>query len=290
MSARPASFAVVPVVLALLVLVAAARPARAEHVRVAVVGFTGDLPGPELAELAQSVRGSLSRQANKDVLAVVPREEMAAVYRVRGAPCRPDDVPCIVEASEAWGGRLFVRGVVRTTSEGVIIGATLESVRGILVAAAQTPAATQRDIGTAVPVLVRELLDGERAYRERMVQAPPAVPEVRAPAANVVEPTQSAPAPAGRCRGVALQDGAVPGEIFVEDLGMRFESSPAAARQLHWRYRWERVSRVADMKAAGSPAITLESATRDKLVVSFASAAERDSCYALIAARRKPLK
>lgn len=273
-----------------LVVLAAAPVARAEPVRVAVVGFTGDLPGPALAELAQSVRASLERQANKDVLAVVSREEMGIVYRLRGAPCRPDDLGCVVEASDAWGGRLFVRGVVRTTSEGIIIGATLESVRMTLVAAAQTPAATAREIGTAVPVLVRELLDGEKAYRERMLAAAPA-PLAAGPLDPASAELTAAPAqPARRCRAVALQEGAVPGELFVEDEGLRFESSPAAARQLHWRYRWDRVARVDDTRAAGSPALSLESTTKDKLVVSFTGAAERDSCFALIAARRKPVK
>jgi hypothetical protein len=252
-----------------------ATGARAEPVRVAVVGFTGDVSAQELTELAQSVRASMSRQVNADVLAVVTREEMTLVYTQRGAPCRPDDMPCIVEASDAWSGRLFVRGVVRKTSEGIIVGATLESVRGILVAAAQTPVATSRDIGTAVPLLVRELLDGEKAYRERMLAqhgAPPA--------------TTSAPATV-RCKAVALQDGAVPGELFVEDAGLRFESSAASERRLAWRYGWERVARADGGKTAGGPGLTLEATTKDRLVLTFATPAERDACVDAVNAMRK---
>jgi hypothetical protein len=274
-------------------LACAAGPSRAaepEAVRLAVVGFTGDLSAAALTELSQSVRASLTRQAPKEVLAVVSREEMALVYQQRGAPCRPDDVPCVVEASGAWNGRLFVRGVVRTTSEGIIIGATLESVRGILVAAAQTPAATDRDIGTAVPVLVRELLDGEKAYRERIAVAP-AAREGAAREGATREEAARAPLPPGRCNAVALVrspdgGGAIPGEIHVEDGGLRFESTAAAATQLHWGKPWERLTKVEQSQAAGSPTIAFEAQARDNLVLSFANRAERDACFAVIAARR----
>src|SRR4051812_29390143 len=149
----------------LLLVALFASAAHADPVRVAVVGFTGDIPPQDLTELSASIRGSLSRQADAKALVVVTREEMALVYNQRGAPCRPDDVPCIAEASDAWQGRLFVRGVVRKSSDGFIVGATLESVRGALVATAQTPPYQKYDRDIVVPLLVRELLNGERAYR-----------------------------------------------------------------------------------------------------------------------------
>src|SRR6476661_5646436 len=102
--------------LTMLCAIAFAHVAHAEAVRVAVVGFTVDLSAQELTDLAASIRGSLSRQADPKTLVVVTREEMALVYSQRGAPCRPDDVACIVDASDAWQGRLFVRGVVRKAS------------------------------------------------------------------------------------------------------------------------------------------------------------------------------
>lgn len=260
--------------------------ARADPVRVAVVGFTGDLTPQELTDLAANIRASLSRQADPTALVVVTREEMGRVYQQRGAACHPDDFGCIAEASEAWQGRLFVRGVVRKTSEGVVVGATLESVRNMLVAASQTPPSPKWDMGVVVPFLVRELLDGEKAHRARVKMA---VAGVNGPGSGA-RGSDGAGASAGAvtCKCLAIESTAVAGAIEADDEGLRFESAPTAEK-LQWRYGWDRVAKVEAASHGANPAIRLSSTTGDALTVFFSLGDERDRCLAGIARKRAPL-
>lgn len=252
-----------PLAVLVVLAIAAAARAHADPVRVAVVGFTGDLSGQELTDLAASIRGSLSRQADPKALIVVTREEMGLVYRQRGAPCRPDEVGCIVEASDAWQARLFIRGVVRRTSDGVIVGATLESVRGVLVATSQTPPSQKLDIDVAVPVLVRELLQGEKAYRARMT---PAESDVH-------------------CKCLAIKATAIAGEIVADDRGLRFDVAPGAGT-VSWRYPWDGIAKIEPASHGVNPAMTLLSSTNDTLTVYFNLGDDRDACLAGIARKR----
>ncbi len=235
--------------------------------RVAVVGFTGDITAQELSDLSVAVRGALEKLADPKALAVVTREEMALVYRQRGSPCRPDDVTCVVAASDQWAGRLFVRGVVRKTGDGVIVGATLESVRGVLVATAQTPPAPTWDMGVAVPALVRELVAGEEAYRERMAAAAAA----RAPV---------------RCACVAAGATPVAGQLIANERGLVFESAPASRARRAWRYAWAQVAKVAAARAGEAPAVALESTTKDALTLTFEAGDARDRCLAAVDKKR----
>ena len=231
-----------------------ASGARAEPVRVAVVGFTGDLSSPELTDLAVNIRGSLSRQADPKTLIVVTRDEMGQVYRERGGPCRPDDVPCIVEASDMWQGRLFLRGV--------------------LVATSQTPPSTKWDMGVAVSILVRELLDGEKAFRTRMNAGVTAA----AAAAGDAGPVQ--------CKCLAIQNTAVAGQLVADDTGLRFEAAPASAVKYQWRYGWAKVAKVEPAQHGVNPAIHLVSATNDDVTVYFNLGDDRDKCLASLGKKR----
>ena len=280
---RVGSRAMLVVAVALVVAAASssrADPGRADPVRIAVVGFAGDMPGPALTDLASNVRGSMSRQADPKALIVVSREEMAAVYQQRGGACRPDDMQCVIEASDAWAGRLFVRGVVRTTSEGVIIGATLESVRGMLVAAAQTPPVNMRDLGTSVPILVRDLLNGERAYRERVQKSAP----------PLVASADGAPAPPPgpvHCKCLAILSTYVAGELVADDAGLRFDAAPTSAVKVQWRYAWDHVGKIEPASHGVNPALSLASTSNDAIVVYFNLGNDRDKCLAGINGKRR---
>lgn len=260
-------------------------------VKVAVVGFSGDMDPLSLSELAVSVRGSLQRQANPRVLAVVSREEMAAVYNVRGGACPPQDLACIVASSEIWAGRLFIRGVVKRAPAGIIVDARLESVRGFIVATAATPVVSGTDVDVAVPMLVRELLDGERKYREaataRVKHPAEAVEDWSAPVGGSGG-TSSKPGAAEpvKCRSLAIQATYVPGDLVVADEGLHFESSPTSAAKLKWKYGWEKVGDVKATAHGANPALTLTAKNGDELVVYFNIGSERNTCLAHIERRR----
>lgn len=281
--------------LSLFVTALLSSSAAVAQVKVAVVGFTGDLDVTSLSTLAGDIRASLQRQVDPKVLIVVSREEMATIYQMRGAPCRPDDVPCIVEASELWGGRLFIRGVVRKTSEGIIVGATLESVRGILVAAAQTPVAKGRDVAVAVPILVRELLDGEKAYRQRMASQPRhpgavADDESESVAVGPSPAATTGPIPPAKCKCLAIAQSYVAGELVVDDNGLRFDSDPKAGHKLRWRYAWDKIGTVRPTAHGANPALALTAKNGDELVVYFNLGNDRNTCLGHIEQRRSALK
>lgn len=271
-----------------------AAPAAAQ-VKVAVVGFTGDLDGAALSELAGDIRASLQRQVDPKVLIVVSRDEMGAIYQMKGGPCRPDDFQCIVEASELWGGRLFIRGVVRSTSEGIVASATLESVRGVLVAASQTPLAKGKDVAVAVPILVRELLDGESAYRKRMATQPRHPSEVRddsesststAPAVTV----QTGPLPPVKCKCLAIASSYVAGELVIDDKGISFDDDPKAGHKLTWRYGWAKIGDVQPTAHGANPALTVKANNGDELVVYFNLGNDRNACLGHINQRKSNLR
>jgi hypothetical protein len=243
--------------------------------RVAVVGFTGDIRAQDLTELAASVRASLSRQADPKFLVVVTREEMALVYNQRGAPCRPDDVACIIDASEAWQGVLFVRGVVRKASDGVIVGATLEGVHGALVATAQTPPATKYDMNVAVPILVRELLDGEKAYRTQSIKA--------------AQGTDAASTGPVKCKCTAVGATAINGELVADDAGLRFDAAADSVAKLAWHHRWIEVAATDAVDHGANPALKLTStSSKDaSLVVFFPPGDVRDGCLNAIALKKR---
>lgn len=289
---RPSNIFVVIALLPVLLLWSSSAVAQ---VKVAVVGFTGDLDAAALSTLAQDVRASLQRQVDPKVLMVVSRDEMAAIYQMKGGACRPDDIACIVEASELWGGRLFVRGVVRSTSEGIVASATLESVRGVLVAAAQTPLAKGKDVAVAVPILVRELLDGEKAYRARMatqVRHPGDVNEDRRPPANAGSAgvTVAGPLPPIACKCLAIAAHDVAGELIVDDKGLHFDDDPKAGHKLTWRYSWEKIAGVQATAHGANPALTLRAKNGDELVVYFNLGNDRKACLGHINQRRSALK
>jgi hypothetical protein len=282
------------VALTLTLTLALSGPAAAQ-VKVAVVGFTGDLDGPALSTLAGDIRASLQRQVDPKVLIVVSREEMAAIYQMKGGPCRPDDFTCIVEASELWGGRLFIRGVVRSTSDGIVASATLESVRGVLVAAAQTPLAKGKDVAVAVPILVRELLDGEKAYRQRMATQPRHPGEVRdesasgtssAPAVSVV----TGPLPPVKCKCLAIASSYVAGELVIDDKGLHFDDDPKAGHKLTWRYGWDKITDVQPTAHGANPALTMKAKNGDELVVYFNLGNDRNACLGHINQRKSNLR
>lgn len=275
-----------------------AAPAAAQ-VKIAVVGFTGDLDGPALSQLAVDIRASLQRQVDPKLFIVVSREEMGAIYQMKGGPCRPDDFQCIVEASELWGGRLFIRGVVRSTSDGIVASATLESVRGILVAAAQTPLAKGKDVAVAVPILVRELLDGEKAYRKRaatQVRHPGDVNDgastgsssgtSSAPAVTVV----SGPLPPVKCKCLAIASSYVAGELIVDDNGIHFDDDPKAGHKLTWRYSWAKIKDVQPTAHGANPALTMKATNGDELVVYFNLGNDRNACLGHINQRKSNLR
>lgn len=272
-----------------------AAPAAAQ-VKIAVVGFTGDLDGAALSQLAVDIRTSLQRQVDPKLFIVVSREEMGAIYQMKGGPCRPDDFTCIVEASELWGGRLFIRGVVRSTSEGIVASATLESVRGVLVAAAQTPLAKGKDVAVAVPILVRELLDGEKAYRKRAattVRHPGDVNDggstsstSTAPAVTVV----SGPLPPVKCKCLAIAASYVAGELVVDDKGLHFDDDPKAGHKLTWRYGWDKISDVQPTAHGANPALTMKAKNGDELVVYFNLGNDRNACLGHINQRKSNLR
>ena len=258
-------------------------------VKVAVVGFSGDMTQLALSELAVSVRGSLQRQANPQVLAIVSREEMAAVYNLRGGACPPQDVPCIIASSEIWAGRLFIRGVVKDAPGGMVVDARLESVRGFIVATALTPLLSRtdggRELDVAMPVLVRALLDGERKYREG------ASGRVKHPAEANDEVAWSAPsderaAEPARCKCLAIQSTYVPGELVVAADNLRFESSAKSATKLKWTYGWQKVLGVEATAHGTNPALTLTAKNGDALVVYFNLGSDRNNCLAHIERRR----
>lgn len=253
-------------------------------VKVAVVGFAGELDPPALSGLAVSVRGSLQRQANPKVLAVVSREEMAAVYDVRGGACPPQDLPCIVASSELWAGRLFIRGLVKRAPGGIVVSARLESVRGFVVAVAETPPVSGTDVEVAVPMLVRELLDGERKYREG------AAARVKHPAEVNDELAWDAPASQPgpmKCKCLAIQSTYVAGELLVAADGLRFESADVGGAKLAWRYRWENVGAVTPTAHGANPALTLTAKNGDALVVYFNLGSERNTCLGHIERSRR---
>lgn len=285
--------------IAIALSLAVALPAAAQ-VKVAVVGFTGDLDGQALSALAGDIRASLQRQVDPKVLIVVSREEMGAIYQMKGGPCRPDDVQCIVEASELWGGRLFIRGVVRSTSEGIVASATLESVRGVLVAAAQTPLAKGNDVAVAVPILVRELLDGEKAYRQRMATQARHPGDVRdesasgasgsgtstAPAVTV----QTGPLPPVKCKCLAIAASYVAGELVIDDKGVSFDDDPKAGHKLTWRYGWAKIAEVLPTAHGANPALTVKAQNGDELVVYFNLGNDRNACLGHINQRKSNLR
>jgi hypothetical protein len=292
MRALPVTLAIAFVVAPVL---AAAAPAAAQ-VKVAVVGFTGDLDAAALSTLAVDIRSSLQRQVDPKLFIVVSREEMGAIYQMRGAPCRPDDFTCIVEASEQWGGRLFIRGVVRSTSDGIVASATLESVRGVLVAAAQTPLAKGNDVAVAVPILVRELLEGEKAYRKRAATQPRHPGDVRSdPAADAATPTgavsvATGPLPPVKCKCLAIASSYVAGELIIDDSGLHFDDDPKAGHKLTWRYNWDKITDVQPTAHGANPALTMKAKNGDELVVYFNLGNDRNACLGHINQRKSNLR
>jgi hypothetical protein len=153
-----------------------------------------------------------------------------------------------------------------------------------------------RDLGSAVPLLVRELLDGERAHRMRAAQAAaaPAAPSATPAGAPLPPPLLAPPPPppppkpAGpvKCRCLAIQSTYVPGELVADDAELRFEPSPTSAVKYKWRYRWDRVQKVERTNHGVNPALLLASSTNDEVVVYFNLGDERDRCLAAIEKRR----
>src|SRR5207253_2022852 len=111
-----------------------ALPARAEVIRIAVVGFDSTEPPDVMRALSGALREELAKQVEPGKFAVVTRDEMASVY-ARNGGCVAPDTACIVDASSQWGGRLFVRGTTQreANTSNVRLDVTLESVRGIVV-------------------------------------------------------------------------------------------------------------------------------------------------------------
>src|SRR6185437_14055998 len=97
---------------------------------------------------------------------------------------------------------------------------TLEGVHGALVATAQTPPATKYDMNVAVPILVRELLDGEKAYRTQTMKA------------AVTKASAAVDAGPVRCRCTAAAASAIVGDLVADEAGLRFDSSPDGGAKL----------------------------------------------------------
>jgi hypothetical protein len=129
--------------------------------------------------VSSQLRQALSAVADPAQLVVVSRDEMARVYEARGAGCHPDDTGCIVDASGAWGARLFVRGTVSYGADGFVVSAGIDSVSGLHVADASVTAESYLDVPQALPQLARSLVERERAFRAAMPKAPAACPRRR---------------------------------------------------------------------------------------------------------------
>lgn len=262
-----------PQPIALVAVLLHASSLAAAPVGVAVVGFTGG-PHAELKLLASRVRQELAAAADPAVMTVVSRDAMSAVYAERGAACSPGDTACIVDASTSWGGRLFVRGATAPAESGVIVTAALESVRGFRVAAASIEVASLADADLAAPVLVRDLLAQERAFRESMA-ARSSGPMTDATATDeVIEEASDI------CHGFLT--GPVPrwGDLVFDGERIHFRTTGGMSKT--WSYVWSDVRTIEtiDFTSAYRPGITLTpTAQMDFLIVAFESHFLRDRCF-----------
>jgi hypothetical protein len=262
-----------------------AAPAHAgQVVRLAVVGATGAYEGADLQALSTRLRDELMAHVDVSTLAVVTRDEMSLVYSERGAACHTADTACIVEASAAWGGRLFVRATATPSVAGVIVSVRLDSVRGLAVAEATRTALRIEDAPQLVPALVRELLDEERAFRARAFgnAAPVKFASTIAPQASAVDDDSEKDI----CHCFVAGPLPRPGDLVFDGKRVAFKSTGGFGKS--WEYAWTQIRRSeALFTSAYRPGIALTpNEELDFIVVYFENDYQRDRCFNAMNRRR----
>jgi hypothetical protein len=274
----------VPLAAFVCIACALAGSARAEVIRIAVVGFDSTEPADVMRALSGALREELAKQVEPGKFAVVTREEMASVY-ARNGGCVAPDTACIVDASGQWGGRLFVRGTTqRDASTGAVrLDVTLESVRGVLVAqtSARAPRAEMLKEGAAK--IARDLVDGERSFRTSSTVAPHPTLEIggaHPPGAG----GKAANLPL-LCNGTAVMGASyVTGALVSDDKALHFADDKGATQGA--AVQWTALKELRSIDYNQQPAVhVLTSSSKDDILVTFANIDVRDEC--LMALRSK---